>query len=301
MQQIQAGAIAALLSASAFAQPIQAKLDHITIVVHDLEAARLVYSALGFSTGKPGRNPSGTANSGGHFRDGGYLELVNPYDASLPAGSHFGELLKKGEGPAAASLEIASAEQAVHDLKAAGLETKGPMPGTLTRPGSTAPPVTLWWTVTFVQPLDSRPISMVQYSPDTLVNLEKLAHTSVHPNAASSLSAILIAVKDPEKSAAAYGNIGTLSTREIELKELGAIAKEIVLARGSIFLLRPTDPSGPTARRLKNQGEGILGVRLAVTDLDQTRKLIGDKNISKDSKSVLISPENAAGAWLQFQ
>jgi hypothetical protein len=85
------------------------------------------------------------------------------------------------------------------------------------------------------------------------------------------------------------------------MPEFGATAKEIVLEHGSIFLLDATDPAGPTARRLKARGEGILAVRITVTDLNQARKQIGEKNISTNQQSILVSAENAAGVWLQFQ
>ena len=42
-------------------------------------------------------------------------------------------------------------------------------------------------------------------------------------------------------------------------------------------------------------------MRLTVADLDHARKPIGDKDVSKDPKFVLVSPENAAGGWLEFQ
>jgi hypothetical protein len=85
------------------------------------------------------------------------------------------------------------------------------------------------------------------------------------------------------------------------MPEFGAAAKQVALKGGSILLLRATDPAGPTARRLKEQGEGILGARVGVTDLGQTRSSVGNKNVSVNERSVLVSPENAAGVWLQFQ
>jgi len=100
---------------------------------------------------------------------------------------------------------------------------------------------------------------------------------------------------------AGYGNIGKVRGGEISLPEFGATAKEIVLDRGSILLLHATDPQGPTARWLNVCGEGILGVRMGVTDLDKARKQLGDKDISKDQESALVVPENAAGVWLEFQ
>ena len=229
---------------------------------------------------------------------GGYLELIAPYDASLPGGLRIAEYLKQGEGARGGGLEITSAEQAAHDLSAVGLKVNGPNPGTIVMPGEGQPPPPRWWSVGFADRVASRPFSLFQYVPDpTRPPIRK----PIQPNSTTYLAAILVAVNDPEKAAAGYGNIGKLSPTEIKLPEFGAIAKEIVLARGSIFLLRPTDPTGPTAQHLKTRGEGILGVRLSVKDLDETRKVIGGKDISKDSGSVLVAPANAAGAWLQFR
>ena len=42
-------------------------------------------------------------------------------------------------------------------------------------------------------------------------------------------------------------------------------------------------------------------MRLAVADLDKARRVIAEKNVSKDSQVVIVVPENAAGAWLEFQ
>jgi hypothetical protein len=170
------------------------------------------------------------------------------------------------------------------------------------RAGEKEPPPPYWWLVTFggpvfVDQLASRPLFLIQYAPRSARPLTPPAN----PNSASSLSALLVAVNDLQGSAAGYGNIGKAGDQEIPLPEFGAVGKEIVLERGSILLLHATDPSGPTARRLKERGEGILAVRLAATDLDQARKQIGERNVSKDKQSVLVSPENAAGVWLELQ
>jgi hypothetical protein len=300
---------AAFLSANVLAQPIEAKLDHVIIGVHDMEAAKRVYSVLGFAIIPGGRHPGGTQNASPAFSGGGYLELITPYDASLPDGRDLSEILKKGDGPLGAGLSIASAEQAAHDLSTAGIKIKGPTPGTITREDDKEPPPTRWWILEFGDPASkasgplrpevaSRPLFLIQYVRDPAHPRPPIPP---NPNSASALSAILVAVNDLEKAAAGYANIGKLNSREMELPEFGAVAKEIVLARGSILLLRATDPSGPTAQRLKARGEGLFGVRLAVTDLDQARKAISEKNISTDEQTVLVPPENAEGAWLQFQ
>jgi catechol 2,3-dioxygenase-like lactoylglutathione lyase family enzyme len=267
-------ALAALCSAIASAQTIEVKLYHPAFRVTDMDAAKRLFSGLGFIiSGSPTRSACRFPGSGG-------FEFSENHDLS--------------EGLINADLEIVSADEAARALRAAGLRIVGPTPGS--RQLSTGATLK-WFTLRFEDKLDSRPVYMVQ----GLNLVELLGNPDSLPNSVSSLSALLVAVNDLDKAAAGYVNIGTLSTREVAFPEFGAIAKEIVLARGSIFLLRATDPSGPTAQRLKTRGEGILGVRLAVTDLDQTRKLIGEKNISKDKQTVLVSPENAAGAWLEFQ
>jgi hypothetical protein len=109
-----------------------------------------------------GRHPGGTQNSAARFSGGGYLELITPYDASLPGGRSVAEELKKGEGALEAGLEIASAEQVARDLRTAGLKITGPTPGTIMRPGEKEPPPR-WWSVAFEDDLASRPLFLIQY------------------------------------------------------------------------------------------------------------------------------------------
>jgi catechol 2,3-dioxygenase-like lactoylglutathione lyase family enzyme len=297
MTKACAGAIAvALLRVNALAQTAGAKLDHVMIAVRDLDAAKLVYSGLGFSVLDGGRHPGGTQNDVVAFNGGGYLELITPYDASLPDGKSMTERLKKGEGALEAGLEVASAEQTARDLSAAGLKIKGPTPGTIKLPNDKDPPPTRWWNLEFTEALPWRPVFLIQYGPGG-----KPPVISPGPNSATSMSALLVAVNDPEKAVASYGNIGKARDGEISLPEFGAMAKEIVLYRGSILLLRATNPEGLTARRLKERGEGIIGLRIAISDLEQARKQLGNKNVSRIQQSALVSPENASGVWLEFQ
>ena len=261
-------------SAIAVAQPIELSLNDPGFRVTDLAATNRLYADLGFSVLTTGPTTSAIL-----FREGGGLEFFEHRDLR--------------EGPINADLEVLSADEAARHLRAAGLKMVGPTPGSRVIPGG---PVVKWLMVQFEDKLGSRPVYMVQ-----ALNPELRPKDLDHPNSVSSLSGVLIAVNDLEKAASGYANIGKLSSREVAFPEFAAVAREIVLTRGSIFLLRAADPSGPTAQHIKTSGEGILGVRLVVTDLDQTRKVIGGKNISKDKQAVLVSPENAAGAWLEFR
>jgi catechol 2,3-dioxygenase-like lactoylglutathione lyase family enzyme len=288
-----AAAAVSLCYLSALPEGIEATLDHVVIAVHDLDAAAKVYSALGFVVTPGGRHPGGTQNSIVSLSEGAYLELIAPYDVNLPGGKHMAERLERGEGALSAGLQVASAEGAVRDLTAAGLKVHSPRAGTILKSGETQAP-TLWWTVGFEDEVAARPMFLIQY-------IRPVPPGTPHPNSAFVLSALLVCVGDIEKATAAYKAIGHVIDREIPMPEFGAAARQVALKGGSILLLRAADSAGPTARRLKEQGEGILGVRIGVTDLGQARKSVGKKNISTKELSVLVSPENASGMWLQFQ
>jgi hypothetical protein len=205
----------------------------------------------------------------------------------------------KSEGPRRADIIVSSAEQTARDLNNSGTKMKAPAPGSRVFPLPMGMTTLSWLSLDFEERLASRPVYFIQIL-DSL-EIQAALPRPPHPNTAFELKAILVAVNNIEKAAAGYANIGKLSAREVPIRALGAVAREIILQRGSILLLRATDPSGPVARRLSSEGEGNMGVQLTVTDLDKTRKVIGGKNVSKDNRSVLVGPENAAGAWLQFQ
>jgi len=290
MTWIQTIALATLFSAGAFAQPSEAKLYSVDIRVEDFSSAERLYSGLGFSVSTH-KSPEGRLE--GMVVSFGppacCLEFFEPRDKTSVL------------GPSAVELEIASAEQAAQELNAARVKMNAPVPGSRILHLPTGPVTLQWKTLRFAEKLDSRPLYFMQTLSEAAVIAALDKSTPVHANRAGSLTAALIAVNDLERAAAEYTHIGTPRARDIDLPEFGAIAREIDFQSGSILLLRATDPSGPTARRLKTQGEGILAVRIGATDLAQTRKLIGEKNVSKSKQSVLVSPENAAGVWLQFQ
>ena len=105
---------------------------------------------------------------------------------------------------------------------------------------------------------------------------------------------------DLEKAAGGYAGFGKLSGREVAFPEFGAVAREIVLARGSIFLLQATGPSGPSAQRIKTSGGGLFGMRLAVTDLGQARKVIGKKTFRRTSGRCSSRPKMQRGHGRSF-
>jgi hypothetical protein len=105
---------AALCFRSAFAQPVEAKLNDFAFSVSDLLSAKRLYSNLGFLMSEGGRSSTNGKidNSMSAFRDGGGLALFQ-----RPEGAPF---------RADADLEVASVERASRDLNDTGLKMKAP-------------------------------------------------------------------------------------------------------------------------------------------------------------------------------
>jgi hypothetical protein len=91
-----------LLGSPAVAQ-IQG-LDHIPIVVRDLDRSATDFTSLGFVL-KPGRpHANGLRNVHAKFRDGTELELISPDTPTDELSRRYVEWLKQGDGPASLGL-----------------------------------------------------------------------------------------------------------------------------------------------------------------------------------------------------
>lgn len=97
-------------------------LDHIPMVVSDLERAQDTYRRLGFAL-KPGRaHANGLRNAHVKFEDGSGIELiVPPNEATDDLTREYLEHLKQGEGPAYLSLHARDKTALIAALNAAGI------------------------------------------------------------------------------------------------------------------------------------------------------------------------------------
>jgi hypothetical protein len=96
-----------LLSAfSASSQPLVQGLDHIPLVVRDLDRAAQDFEAIGFVL-KPGRpHANGLRNVHAKFADGTELELISPSVPVDELSHRYVEWLKQGDGPIALGLFV---------------------------------------------------------------------------------------------------------------------------------------------------------------------------------------------------
>ncbi|WP_425066509.1 VOC family protein [Reyranella sp.] len=90
--------------APASAEPAVQGLDHIPVVVKDLERARSDFEALGFVLKRGRVHANGLRNHHAKFADGTEIELITPSAAADALTTQYVDWLKTGDGPVSLGL-----------------------------------------------------------------------------------------------------------------------------------------------------------------------------------------------------
>ncbi len=125
----------------------------------------------------------------------------------------------------------------------------------------------------------------------------------------TNLDHVAIVVSDLDAGAATWQqNFGLTLERTADVPALGI--KQAILPLGSAFveLISPLGPEGPVASFLKDKGEGMYLVSLAVSDLDSAVASLRDKGVrvgdpmggSGSNRLAFISPRVTHGVTIQL-
>ena len=124
--------------------------------------------------------------------------------------------------------------------------------------------------------------------------------------AITNLDHVVIAVNDVEAAAKTWQeNFGLPLERAGENQALGI--RQAILPIGSAFveLISPLGDSGPVADALRNKGEGLYLISLAVDDMDATLADLRAKGVRVNdpppgSRTTFIGPRAANGVLVQL-
>lgn len=284
MNHSSRAALTALLVSTAFVQaqqpsthaapPLVTGLDHIIILVNDLEAAATRYRAMGFAL-KPGRpHDNGIRNQHVKFEDGTELELLTAADAKDQITAQYRRYLAQGDGPAHVVLYAPDADALAKVI--VGGEFGARRDGLITFPVGHR----------------LRPIFFGGRNKSPTDRPEHFAHR----NSAYSLTRAWLAVDDvaPElKLFAAVG--GSVSEEQIEVPERTR-ARTVTFGGDRILLL-------PGSRQ-RLPGRPVVGASVVVKDLSAVRRAVqasGLKAVAGTRGALLLPPELTHGIWLEFR
>ena len=226
-------------------------LDHLVILVRDLDCAARDYERLGFAVTPGGEHADGlTRNALVPFQDGSYLELVafvNPDDSRdnvwgwrrfVATGGLVDHCL--------ASDDLVSDARR---LREAGFEVSGPADGGRRLPDGQE---IRWRSASVAQEGRALPFLIEDLTPRP--RRVPAGRAAIHPNGATGISALEIATPDPENAARSYATLagGPAPKEGGETMRLGSRA---------VSFAGPEDED--SQRRLDAIGSGPLAMELA--------------------------------------
>jgi len=107
-------------------------IDHLVVVVRDLDQAAADYARLGFKVVPGGRHPVGSHNVLISFADGSYIEIIAFYREAMA--HRWWNPLDKGERFVDFCMQTDDLEGDTSKLRAAGVAINDPVPWSRTRP-----------------------------------------------------------------------------------------------------------------------------------------------------------------------
>ena len=224
------------------------RLDHLVILVSDLDRAARDYERLGFTVTPGGTHADGlTRNALVPFRDGTYLELVSFIDPEDPRDNVWGwrSFAASGGGLIDFCASSEDLERTSRDLRGAGLSVEGPDEGGRTLPDGRE----IRW-------LSSRVRQGGRVLPFLIQDLTDRGQrvpsggAAEHPNGATGIARLEVAASDVLSVAASYAALTGTRVRGSTV-DLGACSLKIVDASSREVGLEP----GPREVELAGTGE----------------------------------------------
>jgi catechol 2,3-dioxygenase-like lactoylglutathione lyase family enzyme len=280
-------------------------LDHLVLVVHDLDAAGGLYEAMGFRVGARNRHPWGTENRIVQF-PGTFLELITvgggaeipPHlGPSFSFGAFVRDAQERGEGFAMLVLESqnAEADKAVFDAAGVGGFDRTSFSRLARRPdGST---VHVAFSLAFARDKLAPEVGFFvcqQHYPENFWNPAFQAH----PNGATGVPGVLMVAENPS----AHAEFFTDFTGQHDLvSHSGGIV--VPTPRGRIEVLTGASLAFHTGLRLAEEPPRFVAFRVAVPEIAalETRLQGAGLPVLRREGTLVVPPEAAHGTAIIFE
>lgn len=270
-------------------------VDHVVIVVSDLERAREAYRRLGFTLSPRGDHspPLGTSN---HTIMGqrDYLELL-AVTTRTEANRGYRDALAEGGGVVSVALATPDATLARLAWQAAGLHPRETL--RFSRPVG-SPPIEARFEIASLpdRALPGADVFACGHATREAVWLPELLD---HPNTTVAIDTVTIAAPDPRGAADAWA-------RALCGPSVVPVAGGLRIETGAhaIDLLEPRSAAERFGLAEAPRRARAVGLDLAVSDLSACRAALarGNVPVRDDGKRLLVAPEEACGvaiAWAE--
>jgi hypothetical protein len=212
-------------------------IDHIVIVVNDLEQSAKDYGNLGFTVVPGGKHPVGSHNALISLADGSYMEIIAFY---REAPDHrWWDPLQKGERLVDFCMQTDDLKGDTLKLRAAGVAINDPVPWSRTRPDG----YELKWLLSLAQG-NHRGVApfLIQ---DVTPREERIPRTFDHKNRATGIEAVTVAVRELSEVQRWYNNVLGNQGGPITDKKLKAQGTRYQIGPHKLDFVTPLGPESP--------------------------------------------------------
>ncbi len=212
-------------------------IDHLVIVVNDLDQAARDYRQLGFNVVPGGRHPVGSHNALIAFADGSYLEILAFYREARD--HRWWEALTRGEGLVDFCFRTDDLRGDTKKLRDAGVTINDPVPWARKRPDG----YELKWLLSLATGSHRgvAPFLIEDLTPRS----ERVPKDFTHPNQVAGIEKVTIAVGEIASVKNWYGALLGLSPTVINAPQLNAEGIGFDVGPHAFEFLAPRDPMSP--------------------------------------------------------
>ena len=232
-------------------------IDHLVIVVPDLEAAQKQYTELGFTVVPGGRHTGiGTYNALVGFADGSYLELIAFYE---PRPDHrWWASREAGGGLVDYCMQTDNLSADTAALRKAGVNIGDPENKNRKRPDG----YEVRWRFSLARG-DHRGVAPFVIEDETPRG-ERIPRESAHANGVTGIGTLTVAVPDESVIRAWYAPVAPAGAAVVR-EELAARGVAFTIGPHRLEFLAPGSGRGPIADALGTRGPGPYMVTLRTT------------------------------------
>jgi catechol 2,3-dioxygenase-like lactoylglutathione lyase family enzyme len=252
-------------------------IDHLVMVVNDLQQAAKDYEQLGFTVVPGGRHPVGSHNALVSFSDGSYIELIAFYREAVE--HRWWHPLQKGERLVDFCLQTDDLEGDTEKLRAAGVTINPPVPWSRTRPDG----YELKWLLSLAigNHRGVAPFLIQDLTPRE----ERIPRQFEHSNGATGIGPVTIAVSDLSTIGDWYKSLLEVEGERFEHGALGGEGIRFKIGPHILQFVTPVSPQTPLVDWLRTFGPSPYSAALR----------------SRQPHSVVLDPKLTHGANLFFE
>src|ERR1700722_3470664 len=230
-------------------------IDHVAIVVSELESAIASYARAGFTVVRGGKHPIGSHNALIAFADGSYLELIA--FTKSDSGHPWQTALAKGGGIVDFCMSTDDLPADIDAIRRAGAEIGDPSPLTRDRPDG----YHLSWVLAIPKPpYNGRLPFLIK---DDTPRDERVPRERSHRNGATGIRTLAIAVDDPGITSRYYARVLGRPGAPVERPDLEVAGVTFSIGPNEVQLLASKTENGPLAEWIRVRGQSVFEVVLA--------------------------------------